>query len=80
MGWIVSPIAFLTFYLWFKLRGIKFATAKRSGVMGVGFILELIPLLNTLPAWTLSVILVIMDIKMKPPKPADNSQSLDKAA
>lgn len=66
LGWLVSPAAFLTFYVWFKMNGIKFATPKRSGIMGAGFIIELIPILNTLPAWTLAVVLIVLDLKTRP--------------
>ncbi|MBX4195791.1 hypothetical protein KW796_02460 [Candidatus Parcubacteria bacterium] len=65
MGWLVSPVALLTFWLWFRLHGIKFTSAKRIGIMGGGFILEMIPMINTLPAWTLAVSLVALDAKIK---------------
>lgn len=69
MGQILSTFvgffAFGTFYLWFKFKGFKFATVKRAGALGGGFILELIPFINALPIWTLSVLLIIMDIKAK---------------
>lgn len=62
---LVAIYAFLTFWLWFRLYGIKFSTPKRSAVMGGGFIIELIPILNVLPAWTLAVTIIILDIKAK---------------
>lgn len=65
LGWLISFYAFMTFWLWFKLKGISFATPKRSGIAGGGFIIELVPFLNMLPAWTLAVTLIILDVKSK---------------
>lgn len=61
---LLSAVAWLTFYFWFKLHGIHFNTAKRALTMGSGFIIELIPVLNILPGWTLAVILVILTTKV----------------
>lgn len=61
----VSFFAFMTFWLWFRLNGLKFTSAKRVSYMGGGFILELIPILNMLPAWTLAVFLLCADFKIK---------------
>lgn len=84
MGWLVTPLAFLTFYLWFRMKGVNFASAKRAGTMGLGFLIEIMPIINTLPAWTLAVVLIILDIKKKElvgnSKPADNPEAQDKAA
>ncbi len=62
---LVGIYALLTFWLWFRLHGIKFSTPKRAGTMGGGFLIELIPLLNALPAWTLAVALIIADLRVK---------------
>lgn len=56
---IITVIAGATFYLWFRFNGVKFTTPKRALSFGGGFLLEFIPILNALPAWTLAVILVI---------------------
>lgn len=65
MGWLVSIFAGLTFYVWFKMRGLNFVTPKRAGLLGGGFIIELIPILNVLPAWTLAIVLLALDSKIK---------------
>lgn len=62
---LIGLFAFLTFYLWFKLKGLNFATAKRAGYLGGGFMIELLPLVNMLPAWTLTITLLAMDSKTK---------------
>jgi hypothetical protein len=65
MGWLVSIFAGLTFYVWFKMRGVSFMSPKRAGILGGGFIIELVPLLNVLPAWALAVVLLGLDSKIK---------------
>ncbi|MDQ3089728.1 MAG: hypothetical protein M3Q24_01065 [bacterium] len=69
LGQIISVVigffAFLTFYFWFSSKGVKFATPKRGGILGGGFIVEMIPIINMLPAWTLAVVLIILDQKKK---------------
>lgn len=61
---LVTPIAFLTFYLWYKMRGVGLSdSAKRFAVYVAGFLLELIPILNTLPGLTLSTLTMIMIVR-----------------
>lgn len=55
----------MTFWLWFKLKGVNFGTARRAASMTAGFLIELIPIINILPAWTLAVGLVCADTKVK---------------
>lgn len=62
---IVGFFAFLTFYFWGEIKGFKFNTPKRGSLLGGGFIIEAIPFLNILPAWTLAVILLVLDQKRK---------------
>jgi len=65
MGWIISILALLTFYLWFKMRGLNFVRPKRAALLGGGFIIELIPLINILPAWTFAIVFLALDSKIK---------------
>jgi len=65
MGWLVTIFAFLTFYVWFKIRGLSFATPKRAMLMGGGFFIELVPLLSVLPVWTLTILILAIDSKVK---------------
>lgn len=57
--WIIDAIVWLTFYVWFRSRGVTFSSSRKSLSLGVGFVLELIPFINALPAWTLANIMVI---------------------
>lgn len=61
---LISVAAWLTFYIWLKMHGVHFNSAKRILTMGGGFFLELLPVLNMLPAWTLAVVLIYMTTKM----------------
>ena len=74
---LIAIFAFLTLWLWFRLHGIKFSTPKRSAVMAGGFLIELIPILNILPAWTLAVTLIVADLKIKENLPGAIDESVE---
>jgi hypothetical protein len=63
-GWILAEFialfAFLTFFVWFKLYGRSFTSPKRFSAMAVGSIIEMVPILNGLPGWTVAVILLVV--------------------
>ncbi len=64
MGWIVIPIAYLTFLLWFQMHGLRFFTSKRATSMGVGAFLEFVSA-GIVPSITFNVLLVALDYKVK---------------
>lgn len=68
LAWVItsgiSIFAFLTFFLWFQLQGIKFNSKIVATTVGAFFI-ELIPVLNALPAWTLSVVVTLLFFQSK---------------
>lgn len=55
----ITLFAFLTFYVWFKIKGRSFASPKRAMAMGAGVIIEIIPILNILPGWTVAVLFLV---------------------
>src|SRR3989338_7539453 len=74
---IIDIIAWGTFFLWLKMKGIsfgfsaKFGRTHRSGggqsmlrnplfIITCAFGVELIPILNALPAWTLAIVVTIL--------------------
>jgi hypothetical protein len=63
INWILDIWAWLTFYIWFKLKGVSFANPKRALCLNGGFLLELIPLFDELPIWTASVIIMVITVK-----------------
>ncbi|GEM_PF-4132983 len=64
LGWLILPIAYLTFFVWFKIHGLNFLSLKRAPTIGVGFLLEFISA-GIIPAITFAVLRVALDSKMK---------------
>jgi len=60
----ITIVASMTFYIWFKINGVSFNTSKRIVSFGGGILTEFIPILNALPAWTFSVVLVITSTRL----------------
>lgn len=61
VGWIINfllgIIVFLTFFIWFKTKGMKYTSARKIASLPLGFLIEMIPYINILPGWTVSVII-----------------------
>lgn len=62
---LISFFAFMTFWLWFHMKGVKMMTPKRFGSLGLGGVIEMIPFVNILPAWTMVVTYLIGTTKIK---------------
>jgi len=56
---IVGIVAWLTFYLWFTMKGVSFSDTRKSITLLLAGIVEVMPGLDVLPAWTLSTFLII---------------------
>lgn len=65
LNWLIDAAAGFGFYLWFKLHGVHFNSSKRIASFWGGLIIELIPIVNMLPGWTLAVVLVISTTKIE---------------
>ncbi|MDP2642028.1 MAG: hypothetical protein Q8P21_01925 [bacterium] len=67
MGWLVGIFAGLTFYVWFKLRGLSFMKPKRFITFGTASVIEMFPFLplSALPAWTGAIVILALDSKIK---------------
>jgi hypothetical protein len=62
---LITVMAWLSYFLWYKLLDISFIDAglrKAVLFMGTGLI-EVIPFINGIPTWTLSVILMILIVR-----------------
>ena len=63
LGWLINPLidlwAFMTFFMWFSLRGASFARPSRALTMGLTSFLEMVPFFNDLPTWTAGVIIMV---------------------
>lgn len=59
---LVNGWAYPSIWLGFKLAApdVKFMTPKRALALNGGLLIELIPVLNALPAWTLAVVLIFL--------------------
>lgn len=66
MGWLVTPVMHATFWMWFKMRGHSFYTLKRAPSMSVGVLLEIIPGVSIIPAFTFNVLRAALDTRFKP--------------
>ena len=68
LAWVISTgvsiFAFLTFFLWFHLAGLKFNSKIAATTVGAFFI-ELMPGLSALPAWTLSIVVTFIFFRTK---------------
>lgn len=60
----ISVFAGLTFFVWFMMHGISLMSPKRLTAMGGGFLAELIPAVDALPAWTAAVWYTISTTKI----------------
>ena len=50
--------AWLTFYVWFKVRGVSFMQPKRFAIVGIAGLADTI--VSALPAWIAAVVLLIL--------------------
>jgi hypothetical protein len=55
---IIGIGAWILFFLWFRFRGVK--KWKAQGALIGALIVSIIPVLNALPEWTLSVVLAVI--------------------
>ncbi len=60
---VIGGMAYIVFFLWFMMKGVKLMTGKRIAAMGSGLVISLIPLVNMLPAITGSVAITIWTTK-----------------
>ena len=60
VGWLIMPVFYLHFYVWFKMHGVKFFTMKRAPYAGIGLLLETVTA-GILPAFTFLVLRIALD-------------------
>jgi len=66
VNWLISIFAWMTFFLWFIIKGVKFTSnPKRVFTFMGGSLIEVIPVIATLPAWTLTITITILTIKVE---------------
>ena len=68
INWLISILAWLTFFLWFVLNGVSFMKKpKLFFTLSGGGLVETIPILplSALPGWTATIITIIFMTKVK---------------
>ncbi|MCK5021856.1 MAG: hypothetical protein KAR54_01235 [Candidatus Pacebacteria bacterium] len=60
VNWLISIFAWLTFFLWFAIKGVRFSKDTKSLLMFTGGgLMEVIPLIASLPGWTITIISLV---------------------
>lgn len=65
IGLFVPVIAYPTFLLWFWLHGINFLTAENRLTLGIGALVEFIPGIGILPAFTGTIARIALTNKLQ---------------
>ena len=63
VNWIITIWATLTFGTWMALRGVSPLKARRGATWGVSILIEIIPILQVLPGWTISAITTVISVR-----------------
>lgn len=58
----ITPLATLTFFLWFKMHGVSYNKTSRWATAIITPIIEFIPVLNAFPTWILEVIIITVSV------------------
>ena len=69
MGWLIMPVAYLTFIVWFMFYKLSFLSLKRAPILGIGFLLEMLSA-GILPTFTFTVFRICLDNRLKKFAPA----------
>jgi len=64
VGWLIMPVFYLHFWMWFRFHGMKFFTMKRAKGLGVGGIIEFLTA-GIAPAFFINVLIIALDYKIK---------------
>ena len=64
LGWLIIPVEYGTFWLWFKFNGISFFSMKRAPALGIGALIEIVTA-GIFPAFTAVVARIALTSKIK---------------
>lgn len=64
---LIAVMAWIMFYLWFKLLGVDFMDGlmRKAVLMFSTAFSEMVPLVNAMPLWTLGIILMIAIVRVE---------------
>lgn len=69
LGPLMSFIIWLTFFIWLKLHGVTVGdNIKRIGIMLAGFVFESIAILDVLPIWTATILIMVVLVRREDKK------------
>src|SRR3989344_5330043 len=68
MAFIFSGLFSLTFYIWFKIKDVRFMTWRRIVPQLAALVIELIPILDLLPSRVLSILIIIFLTRLEDKK------------
>lgn len=77
VGWFVPFVSYPTFGLWFMFHGLNFFALKRAPTLGIGAIIELIPGIDMLPAFTFTVARIALANKLQSVVPGEGITKLN---
>lgn len=81
LGYMISILAFLTFFVWFSVKGVSFFRGKKAARRTLLWVSEYIPVLNSLPipGWTFFTIYTIKMVQSEDKEEnAKNSEEKEK--
>ncbi len=59
LSMVFGFFAWLSFYVWLKTKGVQFSGIKKGGTLIGAAIIELVPVVNAIPAWTFAILILI---------------------
>lgn len=68
IGFMINFYAYLIFITWFFLLGVSLLRRGRLAISATAFIIGFIPIINMLPAWTVSVGIMIITTRYRKKK------------
>ena len=78
---LVTPFMWLTFFVWLKLHKVTIGdSVKRIALMFGGFLVELIPIVNILPAWNLMIFITVLLVQRSDKKKIEEFYKNSKAS
>ncbi len=75
MGWLVTIIGSMTFWLWFKILGYSFLKPKRVAGSAATLIIDAVPVLGWF-AWTVAISTFVLKNKLVEKVPGDGATKL----
>lgn len=56
---VISAFVGMIFFIWFAVLGVNFINLKRLSVFAITLVIEMVPIFNDAPMWTIGIALII---------------------